>query len=257
MNKINNKIFISTQPNDSYYELESSLKNTGVLLYHYPMIEVEESSFTTQETDLINNITNYNWLVFTSKNGVIYFLKKINQIFKSLQILENIKIAVIGQKTANEFTKIGITPTYISKSNLAEKFANELVESVIKKDSNVLLLLGNIANTTLENKLKNHCNYIRINCYNTIPVKNEYPELIRKVNKNEYDLIIFTSSLCFVNFAQLLIKNKINVSNIKAVSIGKPTSKTMKEYEVEPLITAQQSNIEGLVKEIFQYYKLK
>ena len=31
----------------------------------------------------------------------------------------------------------------------------------------------------------------------------------------------------------------------------------MKEYEVEPLITAQQSNIEGLVKEIFQYYKLK
>ncbi|OFX35779.1 MAG: hypothetical protein A2X08_13705 [Bacteroidetes bacterium GWA2_32_17] len=257
MNELSNKILISTQPNDSFYELEKSLINSGALLYHYPMIEIEESCISTQETNLIKNITNYNWLVFTSKNGVIYFLKKINQIFKSLQILENINIAVIGQKTANEFIKIGISPTYISKSNLAEKFAIELVETVIKKDSNVLLLLGNIANTNIENTLNNHCKYKRINCYNTVLTKTKFPELIKLVNENKYDFIIFTSSSCFVNFAQLLIKNKINVSNIKAVSIGKPTSKTMKEYEVEPLITAQQSNIEGLVKEIFQYYKLK
>lgn len=257
MDNLNNKIFISTQPNGSFYELANSLKNTGVTLYHFPMIEFEEACISIQETNLIKNITNFNWLVFTSKNGVVYFLKKIKQIFGSINIFDKVNIAVIGQKTAKEFIKVGITPAYISKSNLAEKFSNELVESVVKKDSNVLLLLGNIANTIIEEKLNNHCKYKRINCYNTVPIKNEYPELIKIVSENNYDLILFTSSSCFVTFANILQNRKISLLNIKVASIGKSTTKTIKEFEVDPIITAQQSNIEGLIKEIFQYYKLK
>ncbi len=257
MIKLNNKIIISTQPNDSFFELEKSLKNSGAFLFHYPMIKIEEAQINAEQENTLKNISKFDWLIFTSKNGVKYFLNKFQNIYGSVILPQSIKTAVIGQKTANELIANGINPDYISNSNLSETFALELIESVIEKNSNALLLLGNIANTTIEDTLLNHAYVERINCYNTVATINEYPELIKKVKNNKYDLIIFTSSSCFINFVQILNKNKVPINNIKAASIGKSTTKTIKEFGIEPLITAKQSNIEGLINEINIFFKLK
>ncbi len=255
MNELKNKILISTQPNDSFYELEKSLQNSGALLYHYTMIEIEEAPISIEQQNTLKNISKFDWLIFTSKNGVKYFLSKLQHINGNTIIPNSIKIAVIGNKTANELIKNGINPNYISKSNLSDTFAFELKENIIANNSNVLLMLGNLANSTIEDSLKKIATVNRINCYNTVATKNQYPELIKKVNDNKYDLIIFTSSSCFINFAQLIKKNQLSINNIKALSIGKATTKTMEEYGIKPLITAKQSNIEGIIIEITNFFK--
>ncbi len=221
------------------------------------MISVSETEITNQEKKIIQNINPFNWLVFTSKNGVHFFLKKYFNETGKKELPENIKTAVIGKKTANELIKNGITPNYISESNLAETFSIELKKSVIEKNSNVLLLLGNLAGNLLQDTLKNYSNLTRINCYkNSIPETLDF-EIIKKIKYDKYDLIIFTSSSCFSNFAEILKKHDIQTQNLKVVSIGKSTTMTMKEYGTIPVFTAKQSNIEGIVQEIKMYYKPK
>ena len=250
-----NKVLISTQPSESFPEFEKALHNSGAIVLNLPMISVSEATISENEKDLIQNINNFNWLVFTSKNGVKYLLKKYFELTDNKVLPKNSKTAVIGKKTANELIKNGITPTYISESNLAEIFSKELKEKVIEANSNILLLLGNLAGDLIEKTLKNHVITTRINCYeNSIP-KTLDLEIIKKINSDKYDLIIFTSSSCFSNFAETLKNHNIQIQNLRVASIGKSTTKTMKEYGVKPMFTAKQSNIEGIVKEIKTLYK--
>ncbi|MBI5539390.1 MAG: uroporphyrinogen-III synthase [Bacteroidia bacterium] len=254
---LHNKILISTQPTESFPEFEKALNNSGAIILNFPMISVTEAEITEQEKNTILNIYKFNWLIFTSKNGVQFFLKKHFDLTGKKELPKNLKTAVIGKKTANEFIKNGIKPSYISESNLAEIFSTELKENIIEKNSNVLLLLGNLAGDLIEETLKNYAITTRIDCYENSNPKTVDLEIIKKIKYDEYDLIIFTSSSCFSNFAETLKNHGIKIKNLRVVSIGKSTTNTMNEYGVKPVITAKQSNIEGIVQEIKTYYKPK
>lgn len=254
MNKIKNKIIISTQPEESFTEFSQPLENLGAKVISMPMISVKESILSDSEIKTIENINQFDWLVFTSKNGIIFFLKKLEILVGNTKIPENIKIAVIGKKTGKELEKYDVVADYISKSNLAETFTRELKDSVINKGSNVLLLLGNLAGDTIEKGFENYANATRINCYETCKPQNVDISSIERINSGNYDIIIFTSSSGFHNFAEVLRKNEINLSNLKVGSIGKSTTKTIEEYGIKPLFTAQQSNIDGLISEIEKYF---
>lgn len=254
MYKFHDKIIISTQPEESFTEFSQPLENLGAKVISMPMISVKESILTNVEIKILENINQFDWIVFTSKNGIIYFFKKLVTLFGNTKIPENIKIAVIGKKTSKELEKYDVVADYISKSNLAETFTGELKDSVINKGSNVLLLLGNLAGDTIEKELNGYANVTRINCYETCKPQNIDKSSIERINSGNYDIIIFTSSSGFHNFAEVLRKNEINLSNLKVGSIGKSTTKTIEEYGIKPLFTAQQSNIEGLVNEILKYY---
>lgn len=254
---LHNKILISTQPTESFPEFKKALNNSGAIIYNLPMIEISEAEISDNEKNKIQNIESFNWLVFTSKNGVHYFLKKFYDIKGKSELPKNLKIAVIGKKTAYELTKNGIIPNFISESNLAEIFSVELKEKVIEKNSNVILFLGNLAGDLIQNTLVNHANITRIDCYkNSIP-KTIDLDIIKNIKSDKYDMIIFTSSSCFFNFAEVLKNNDIQIKNLKVASIGKSTTKTMEEFNVIPMFTAKQSNIEGIVHEIKMFYKPK
>lgn len=253
MSNIKNKIIISTQPEESFTEFAKPLEDFGAKVINLPMISVSESNISEQESTIIKNIQAFDWLIFTSKNGIIFFLKKLETLTGNINLPENIKIAVIGQKTAKELEKYGKVANYISKSNLAEIFAKELKNNVITKNSKTLLLLGNLAGNTIENELEGFVNITRINCYETCKPKNINQNIIEIINNKQYDIIIFTSSSGFHNFVEVY-NCKENLKKLKVGSIGKSTTKAIEEYGVKPLFTAQQSNIEGLINEIVLYF---
>lgn len=254
MHDLHGKIFISTQPEESFPDFVKALKDTGALISNFPMITVIEAVISKHQETLLQNIHQFQWLIFTSKNGVQYFFQKYKKITHSAILPESVKIAVIGEKTGMELLKYNINPDFVSKSNLSEIFANELKEQVITKGSNVLTILGNLAGNILMETLQNYVVVQRINCYETIKPLNEDLYHIKIIASGKYDLIIFTSSSAFENFAEIIKKYNIDIKNLKVASIGKSTTKTMSEYGVSPVFTAKQSNIEGIVKEIKQLF---
>ncbi len=257
MDELYTKIFISAQPEESFPELEKHLADSGFTLINYPMIEVCEAEISVSDQTKIKNADSYDWLVFTSKNGVLYFFKKFENLTGKIFEKKNSKIAVIGSKTGNELQKKGIEPDYISESNLAEKFAFELKEKVIPENSKVLLLLGNLAGDIIEKTLSDFTEVIRINCYQTCKPKVKNAEPLNRIFSNDYELIIFTSSSGFENFVSIAKDFKIDLQKVRVVSIGKSTTRTMNEFGVIPVFTARQSNLEGIANELKTLYKPK
>jgi uroporphyrinogen-III synthase len=150
-----------------------------------------------------------------------------------------------------------IRPDYVSESNGSEKFAFELKQDIISKGANVLLLLGNLAEDTLQNALSDHTNVSRIDCYQTNKPDLLNNSLLKKIADNEYDLLLFTSSSCFKNFISYFKDAGPEMPKLKTASIGPSTTKTMRKFGIQPLFTAKQSNLEGIVKGIKSYYKPK
>lgn len=250
-----NKVIISTQPEQSYKELATPLELLGAKVINSPMIAFKEAEISISDFSLINNISQFNWLIFTSKNGVKYFFKIFNDIRGNYNLPKNLRIAVIGKKTGKELLNYGITPNYISESNLSEIFAKELKQHVIKKESKVLVLLGNLASTNIENELSGYVNIYRINCYETIKLNILEREVASLLKNNKYDLLVFTSSSALSYFLDVLSKNRIAFDGSKVVSIGISTTNTMNKYGIKPILTARQSNIEGLIEEIKLFFK--
>lgn len=257
MDELHNKIFISTQPEETFPELEKYLNKTGATLLCFPMIEICEAEITESAEKIIKNTDTYDWLVFTSKNGVLYFLKKYKTLTGNYFEKKNSRIAVIGKKTGDEFIKAGIQPDYISVSNISEKFVTELKEKVIAEKSKVLLLLGNLAGDKLERNLSCFNEVTRINCYQTCKPKVKNTELLNRIFLNDYELIIFTSSSGFENFVSVAVEYRIELQKLRVVSIGKSTTGTMNKFGVKPVFTASPSNIEGIANELITLYKLK
>ena len=255
MDELRNKLFISTQPEEGFPELKKYLAD--FTLINFPTIEIAESEISISEQSRIKEANNFDWLIFTSKNGVQYFLKKFQDITGHTFKKEYSRIAVIGKKTAKEFQSQGIEPDYISESNLAEKFVVELREKVIREKSNILLLLGNLASNLLETTLADIAEVKRINCYQTSKAKVKNTEALERIFSNDYELIIFTSSSGFENFISISKEFNIDLKKLRVVSIGKSTTKTMNDYGVQPVFTAQQSNLEGIANELKNIYKLK
>lgn len=257
MHELHDKIIISTQPEESFPDLVKALKDSGAHITNFPMIVVKEAEISKQQETLLQNIQQFQWLVFTSKNGVQYFFQKYKELTGSPILPKYVKCAVIGDKTGNELLKYNINPDFVSKSNFAEIFAKELKEQVILKDSNVLLLLGNLAGNILQETLQNNTSVQRIDCYETIKPQEDDLYHIKIIASGKYDLIIFTSSSAFQNFADIIKKYNIDIKNLKLASIGKSTTKTMAEYGTNPVFTAKQSNIDGISEEIKVLYKIK
>ncbi|NVN94535.1 MAG: hydroxymethylbilane synthase [Bacteroidetes bacterium] len=250
---LKDKIIISTRAIESGDSLPDLLKSQGANVISLPMIEVSPAQLENSEKELLNKLSDFDWIFFTSKNGVLNFFKHLSDLKGSTALPENIKIAVIGSRTASELDYYGYAPSFISKGNTSEDFLTEFYNVVNPINQKVLLSLGNLADDTLINKLSKENKVERINVYQTEKPKSVDTSILEIIKQNKYDLIVFTSPSTFYNFCSFYEKDKIQ--HLKMASIGSTTTKAIEEAGYSPIITAKMSKAEGLSESISEYFK--
>ncbi|MFA6923277.1 MAG: uroporphyrinogen-III synthase [Bacteroidales bacterium] len=255
MSSLKNKVIISTRPLSENDAMSEYLKTKSAVILEFPMLEIIPAEINDKIQKSINNISNFNWLIFTSKNGVIYFFNFLEKIKGNKIIPDVIKTAVIGNKTAEELEKNGIKPFFISSGNTSETFLNELLEKHIKTNDNILLVLGKLAGNTIEEGLNKIADITRIDVYRTIETKIYSKKIIGKIKSDNYDIIIFTSPSGFNNFIRIMKENNC-VKNFKIACIGKTTEKEILKHGYKPLIVPSKPDGLSLALEIEKYFKL-
>ena len=219
--------------NEFYSEGFSILSENGAKVYHFPMIS----------TSIINinvDTKSYTCLIFTSKNGVKYFLKN-NKI-------ENKKIITIGNKTAQELKKYGFEADYICSRNYSNEMSNELKTNNVLLDQKSLLVQGNLSDNSLYNELKKFSIIEKLIVYKTNLNKIKDPKLDDLLNEEPY--IIFTSPSCFEALNNLYEKRKS-----KLISIGNTTSSYIESKGFETTTTAKMQTYEGISQAIIDFFK--
>ncbi len=250
---ISGKVFISTRPAGRSQNLGKLLKEQGAELMEMPMIEIQKAQLSTYQNDLLTNTNQFDWIVFTSSNGVIHYFDHLKSASGTYNISVNTKIAVIGKDTGSELNSFGHYPSYTSRRSTGEAFSEELTELFKGKNLNVLLPVGNLARRTIENKLKGIAGVVRLNVYNTEMPCNINYKVLNRIQENNYDMIIFTSNSGFKNFC-LIAENKINLNSLRIACIGSTTAEAVRQAGVQPLITSKKMNSSGIAEAIIDYY---
>lgn len=252
MSSLFDKVIISTRPLTKNDSIKNQLFAKGAVVLDFPMIKICAADLTIEIKDSLQQITTYQWIVFTSKNGVDYFFQFLNRLNIKTDDLSSIKIAVLGKKTSEEVLKNNCRPYLISSGNTSADLLSELADK-IKPTEKVLLALGELAENTLEKGLFNPGKINRINVYKTIKPDIISTEIIEKIKKDNYDIILFTSPSGVHYFYKIMIDNKM-VVDLRTACIGKTTERAILQNNCKPLVVSQKSNAESLVKELETFF---
>ena len=222
--------------NEFYSEGFSKLSENGAKVYHFPMIN-------TSIRNINVDTKNYTCLIFTSKNGVKYFLKNNKKI-------DNKKIITIGNKTAQELKKYGFKADYICSRNYSNEMSNELKTNDVLSDQKSLLIQGNLSDNSLYDELKKFTSIKKLIVYKTNHNKIKDSKLEDLLNKEPY--VIFTSPSCFEAFDNLYETRKC-----KLISIGKTTTSYINSKGFDTTTTAKMQTYEGISQAIIDFFKKK
>jgi uroporphyrinogen-III synthase len=247
------KILISTVSPDKSARIREIFEPLGARVVDFPMTEIQSADISGEDKKALTELKKFHWIIFTSPNGVIHFHKFLNKVAGISGIPEGIRTAAIGIKTATELEKRGRKADYTGKGNTSDDLATELSGMKSIKGSNILLPLGNLASTTLEDTLSASANVIRLNVYDTVRrnITNSEPASI--IRENRYHMVLLTSPSGVYGFADAL-GNDVDGGKIRAASIGKVTSAAAEECGIRCLVTAARSTYEGLAEGIVNYY---
>jgi len=252
MKPLEGKIIISTRLPEHATSIAAPLEEKGAVVYNMPMISITGMQISSQLVNILNSLDAFNWIIFTSQHGVIYFFQLLETIAKSTNLPKKLKIAAYGRKAEEALNKRNMSPTYVSEANTSSIFFKELADKVLQPNEHVLLPLGNLAKNTYNQYLKNLVFYQRINVYqNSCPTTADN-EILKRIQEGRYDIIIFTSPSTFYNLGNFLDLDTIN-NKLKAASIGPGTTAALEENDVRPG-RASSSSVEALIKDIIQYF---
>jgi len=238
------KRILVTRARNQASKLSSALKNLGAEVIEAPTIKIAAPTDNFAKIDAaIKNIRDFDWIIFTSANGVEKFFERLKIHGLDARALN--KIAAIGTATAEKLMNFGIIADVVPKDFVAESLAESLKDLVA--DKKVLLARAEVAREILPESLKNYGASVEI-----APIYKTVAEIFRQIDFDSINLITFTSSSTVENF--IAIYGIEPLQKIKSAAIGTITAQTLNNFGVTPAIIAKEFTINGLVDAIKNYY---
>lgn len=239
---------------------------TGANVIEMPALEIcPPSSWETLDNALAN-LSQFDWLILTSSNGINYFFERLMALEKDVRTLADIKIAVVGEKTAQSLKNHNLKPDFIPPNFIADSLIEHFPEQLNGKK----VLFPRVESGGREDLVREFRNQgaeitevaaYQSCCPSDIPVSAELA-----LQSGTVDVITFASSKTVKFFNQLAEKvfadNSANdresvVSNylegVCIASIGPQTSKACRKYFGRVDIEAQEYTLEGLTQAIIDW----
>jgi len=252
------KRIVVTRAREQASDLVKLLSDLGAECLECPTIKVVPPDDWKPLDAAIENISSYDWLVFTSVNGVNYFFERLFAKSKDVRVLSKLNIAVIGPATERKLFKFGLKSDIVPKSYRAES----IIEAFGNEDVNgkkILLPRAKEARPILPVELtKMGAAVDEITSYYTKEVPDSADLLLKRLKENTIDLITFTSSSTVKNFKSILPDNifETQMKDITIACIGPITADTAKNLGFDVHIVANSFTIPGLCEAILDYYNV-
>jgi uroporphyrinogen III methyltransferase/synthase len=245
-----------TRPEEQAAHFVRLLSGFGARCEVLPTIQIVPPE-TWEELDrAIGNLSGYEWILFTSVNGVKYFFERLKQAGKDARSLGGAKIGAIGPKTQEALRAKGIIPDLVPNTYSTEGLAGALREYRVQGKS-ILIPRPKIASDDLSKTLQGlGAEVDEVEAY--ITRKPEYGRDMLKelVQNGRIDLITFTSPSTVDNFVEICGENKISgeILGIPVACIGPVTAQRAAEERFDVVIVPDEYTIDSLAEAIVKYY---
>jgi uroporphyrinogen III methyltransferase/synthase len=234
-------------------ELVAQLSELGADVLEIPTISIKPPKRIGPIREAVKSIGVYDWLVFTSPNGVDAFFREFFEIHHDLRDLGALRIAAIGASTAEKVKalhlEIDLQPAEFTGDAMLEEFR----KSVSCENLKFLLPRADLADERLARGLEALGGIVDdLDAYQTVPETEDLHGHRARLLSEGADLVTFTSSSTVTNFCELVDVNALRARfpKMRFVSIGPVTTQTAVARGLEIAAEAKVHTIVGLVETI-------
>jgi uroporphyrinogen-III synthase len=244
---------VVTRTRDQASELASRLASLGAEVIEIPVLRISREISKQTLADVMLEFGAYDWLVFTSANGVHHFFEEFFRIFDDIRSLGLIRIACVGDATAKAVAQLRLRVECLPKKATADALADELIATGSMDSGKVLVITGNLNRDTLVKKLE--AARAMVDClqvYKTEGVDLSGDPLAADFRRRGADAVLFASSSsaeCFVDQGETLRLENGATAPLFG-SIGPQTSETLRKAGLRVDFEAPSPGIDELVVEL-------
>ncbi|NIO04428.1 MAG: hypothetical protein GTN74_07365 [Proteobacteria bacterium] len=247
------KTIVITRAKHQAAEFHRLLTDLGAHVIEFPTIEIVPPDSWEPLDTAIDNLQLYDWVIFTSANGVRSFVSRLKARGKDIQQLEGIRFCAIGPRTAGEMKTERIEVDVVPGEYRAEAIIQSLKGEELK-GRRILLARAKKARDILPRELENLGARVDVVAvYQTVQPKVETSQFLSFLEEGRIDAIAFTSSSTVSNFVDLFPSSKDDllrrlknvaiavigpITRDRAVALGLPVHVSPAEYTIPALTNA-------------------
>ncbi len=267
-----------TRTREQASSFSERLRKLGAIPFEFPIIRIAPPLDWQPLDDALRHLCNatfayYDWLIFTSVNGVESVFGRLNEFGLALPIAGVTRVAAIGPATAAALARYGVQTDLVPGEYIAEGVAAALIEDAKSRGASlagkrILLPRAAMARDVLVTELKAAGAIVQeVVAYRTLHVSNDDAqglEVARMLQAGELHVLTFTSSSTVRNFMRWLmssapqvaekLKNNAAGETLPTIAcIGPITAQTARDLGLHPHIEATTFTIDGLIESIVSH----
>ncbi len=237
-----------TRPADQAEALVEPLTELGAEVLVEPAIEIAPPETWNEVDQCLAQLDRWEWVVFSSANGVRYFLERLWETGRDGRALGRSKLAVIGPGTGAELARYHLQADLEPESYVAEALADALAAHAQGK--RVLLVRASRGREVLAERLRAVAAEVhQVVAYRSHDVETANPEILQAMADEQIHWVTVTSSAIARSLARLY-GDRLHRS--KLVSISPITTQTLNELGFPPAAEAEIQTMPGVVDAILR-----
>ncbi|MBI4187461.1 MAG: uroporphyrinogen-III C-methyltransferase [Chloroflexi bacterium] len=237
--------------------LSKLLRQRGALPIELPTIDIEPIADAADLDRALSDLKHYQWIVFTSANGVDAFFQRLRHLNRDSRALSNAKVAAIGPATAAALAENGITPDYMPEVHTSRGLVDGLRNRNIAGQRFLLPRADIAAKELTKGLVRLGADVHDIAAYRTVPAGKAAAQARQALLSRGIDVITFTSSSTVSGLLAALGDGREAINRAGIVCIGPITAEAAVRAGLKVDIVATEHTIPGLVAAIERHLQGK
>jgi len=238
------KKVLVTRSRDQASELSELLRQYGAEPIEFPVIKISPPASFEELDAALGRIEEYDWLLFTSANGVRSVIDRLRELGRDVRWLKGPKVGAIGPKTAEAIQSLGMRVDFVPGEFVAEAVVREFPDD--PRGKHILIPRAKEAREVIPERLRELGAQVEVvTSYVTGSDTSDLSDMSDRIQSGEIDIITFASSSTVRMFAERIPSVPEGVT---IACIGPITAQTAEELGLKVDLVAKEYTIEGLVK---------
>jgi uroporphyrinogen III methyltransferase / synthase len=255
------KKIVVTRSREQAGELVELLESLGAETIGAPMIRIIPPDDYGPLDKAAAEAGSYDWIVFTSTNGVDAFMRRLKAGDADVRALKGVKLVAIGPATADHLAFHGVKADLAPAEARAEAVVQALRDLGDLKGKKFLLPRADIAREVLGDELrKAGADVSEVTAYRTVLAEIERegdPDIYRMLLEKRIDVVTFTSASTVRNFVQIFGAEQAPdlLRTTTVASIGPVTAEAAEQWGIKTGIMPKEYTTAALVDAIVEHFK--
>lgn len=241
---------VVTRTREQASHLSGQLRELGAEVLEIPTIRIGPPNELQALVESIAGVGSYDWVIFTSPNGVTAFFDYFFKAFRDIRDLGNIRIAAVGPATAAKLKERHLVVDAMPSEYVAKKISAAIAAVETLENLRFLVVRAEVASPELPRLLEELGGIVDdVACYRTEPETEDLTGAAASLLEIGADWVTFTSASTVENFHARfdLPELKRRFPGLKTLTIGPETSKALAALGLKPDIEAREHSIVGMV----------